>query len=73
MQSDNEKIIKIVDGKAKAQGIGSATVTAFDAQGNSTKCKLTVKEEPDDIPEEEAEDLQPEEPEDLPEEEQFFD
>lgn len=49
LQSDNEKIIKIVDGKAKAQGIGSATVTAFDAQGNSTKCKLTVKEEPDSV------------------------
>ena len=48
-ESDNEKIVKVTDGKIKANSNGTATVKAHDENGNVSECKLTVKDAPDSV------------------------
>ena len=48
-ESDNEKIVKVTDGKIKANSNGTATVKAYDENGNVSECKLTVKDAPDSV------------------------
>ncbi len=47
--SDNEKTVKIKDGKITAKSEGTAYVTAIDSQGNKAKCKITVKKAPESV------------------------
>ena len=48
-ESDNEDIVKVTDGKLKANSNGTATVRAYDKDGNASECKLTVKDAPDSV------------------------